>query len=313
MKILVIGSGGQVGSKLSEKAAENRDEVYGAYVSRPPTVAVTESFALDKTKQSEVEKAISRIRPDAVIDTGALHNVDYCETHKDEAMLVNETGTRYLAEACRNIGSHFVFVSTDFVFDGVNAPYDENAAPNPLSVYAESKLRGEKAALDANPGKTTIVRPAVIYSWVSNKGDTNASSSGKPLNFAAWLVSQLNAKKELKIVNDQITTPTLADDLASAILALVEKQKKGLYHTAGTTALSRYDFTLRIAEKFKLDPSLVHPIASSELKQAARRPNNSSLISEKIAKEAGYHMMGLDRALEEFYNQSLEENLVASR
>ena len=302
MNLLIVGAGGQLGEKLA--LAAQGDQIYGTYKSRPPTSKLSGSFLLDKTDREQVKKVIERLRPDAVIDTGALHNVDYCETHAEEAFNTNARGTQNLANACREFSAKYVFVSTDFVFDGVGAPYSEEATPNPLSVYAESKLEGEKLALSANEGNTVVVRPAVIYSWVNQKQST--SSSGKPLNFGAWLVTQLLMKKELNIVKDQITSPTLANDLAEAILALVRSPREGLFHTAGATALSRYDFSVLLARKLGLDSNLIRPIPSSELKQVAKRPLNSSLVSQKIEREVGYRMRNIDEALEIFADEARE-------
>ena len=303
MRILVVGAGGQVGERLCKSASDTGDDVFGTYRSRLPVSKLSGSFCLDKTRENEVERILSEVKPDAVIDTGALHNVDYCETHPDEAMMVNSEGTKILGEASRKIGSKFVFVSTDFVFDGVGAPYSEDSEPRPQSVYARSKLMGERNALESNPGKSTVVRPAVIYSWVAND-KASTSSSGKPLNFAAWLVSQISAGKQVNIVNDQITSPTLANDLAKAILAIVHSNKTGLFHTAGATPLSRYEFSLKVAERLGLDSSLIKPIPTSVLKQLARRPLNSSLLSDRIKKEVGYEMMKIEDALDEFANDS---------
>ena len=303
LRILVVGAGGQVGECLCKSASGAGDDVFGTYRSRPPVSRLSGSFSMDKTRKNEVKKILSEVKPDAVIDTGALHNVDYCETHPDEAMIVNSEGTKILSEACREIGSKFVFISTDFVFDGVGAPYSEDSEPRPQSVYANSKLIGEKNAVESNPGKSAVVRPAVIYSWVAT-GKASTSSSGKPLNFAAWLVSQISAGKQVSIVNDQITSPTLANDLAKAILAIVRSNKTGLFHTAGATPLSRYEFSVRVADKLGLDRSLIKPIPTSSLKQLARRPMNSSLLSNRIKKEVGYEMMKIDDALNEFANDA---------
>lgn len=305
MKIFIIGIGGQLGSKLASYALADGSEVYGGHKSRSWDEGLQHSVPFDKTEKGSVTKILSHVKPDVVIDTGALHNVDYCETHPDESMAVNATGTLNVAEACAKEGSRLVFVSTDFVFDGTDAPYTEKANPAPLSVYARSKLQGEKYTLTNRAN--IAVRPSVIYSWVQASRMSQVSASGKPLNFAAWLVSQLKAKNPVRIVDDQIASPTLADDLAQAILAIVKSGKIGLFHTAGATPLSRYEFSIRVAKKLGLDESLVHPISSLGLKQTAKRPNNSSLISDRITREVGYTMMPIDKALDLFAKEATTE------
>jgi len=304
LKLLVVGAGGQVGEKITRLAIAQGHEVYGTYKSRVPVVdGISKSYALDKTSKDQVSKVVEDANPDVLIDTGALHNVDYCESHPEEAMAVNRDGTAYLSAACNEIGGKFIFVSTDFVFDGQNAPYTEEDKPNPLSVYARSKLEGERAALSANKN-TAVCRPAVIYSWVPLSNTGSSSSSGKPLNFGAWLVSQLFANKEVKIVRDQITSPTLADDLAGAILAIAKSSATGVFHTAGATPLSRYDFSVKVANSLGLNSSLIQPIDSSQLKQLAKRPLNSSLISNRIRDKVRYNMLSVDEALRIFAEQS---------
>lgn len=305
-KIVVIGAGGQVGEKLCSLALERGYIVYGTYKSRAAQVPLAGQSLLDKTNTVEVDRLISNIKPDVVIDTGALHNVDYCETHPDEAYAVNRDGTKNLARASKNAGAKFIFVSTDFVFDGTHAPYSERDMPNPESVYAWSKLQGEQEALITNEN-TCVCRPSVIYSWVSptKQAETSSSSSGKPLNFAAWFVSRVVSGKEVNIVTDQIVSPTLADDLARAILALSNSSStQGVYHTAGATPLSRFEFTVKIAKKLDLNEALIYPTDSSKFKQTAKRPLNSSLVSDRIKNEVGYEMMSIDKALDEFAKQA---------
>ena len=296
MKVLVIGVGGQVGSKVAKLALQNGDTVVGAYRSRPLVHPGIESIPLDKADPHSVTEGIERIRPDVVIDTGALHNVDYCEMHPDEAKAVNSVGTGRLARAAWDVGARFVFISTDYVFDGAQPePYSESDSPHPQSIYARSKLEGEQVAMAVNRN-TVIARPSVIYSWAPLKDSAN-SASGKPLNFASWFLRQLLDGKEVRIVTDQVASPTLADDLAGALLALARSSATGVFHTAGATPLSRYDFCIRIAHHFGLQSQRVVPVESAVLQQAARRPHNSSLSSDKLRRETGYAMQEIGPAL----------------
>ncbi len=234
-----------------------------------------------------------------MIDTAALHNVDYCERHPEEAFLVNRDGARHLAEAAREVGARFAFVSTDFVFDGAgHPPYTEEDPPHALSVYGESKLAGEASVLSAYP-ESAIARPSVVYSWVP-PGSTGPSTSGKPLNFASWLIHEALQGHVLRIVQDQVASPTLAEDLAGALLALVGGKARGVFHAAGATAISRYDFARRLLETARIPFERVVPITTAELHQVAGRPLNSSLRSERIARETGHAMLGLDESLARF-------------
>ncbi|HEV2165446.1 MAG TPA: dTDP-4-dehydrorhamnose reductase [Thermoplasmata archaeon] len=299
MRILVVGAAGQVGGKVAAQAAGRGDEVWGTYRSRPPAIPGVEPAILDKTDRAAVAALVSQIRPDAVVDTGALHNVDYCETHPDEAFRVNRDGSRHLAEASRDVGARFAFVSTDFVFDGAGSPpYAESDAPHPLSVYGESKLAGERAVLDAYPD-AVVARPSVVFSWVP-PGATGPSTSGKPLNFASWLVHEARLGHPLRIVQDQVASPTLADDLATALLDLLPSAATGTFHAAGATPISRFDFAERLLAVAHLPRGTLTPIATSDLRQVAKRPLNSSLRSDRIAREAGHRMLDLEGAIERF-------------
>jgi dTDP-4-dehydrorhamnose reductase len=203
MKFLVIGVGGQVGSKVAQFAQKDGAVVVGTFRSRPVEQPGLETFPLDKTDRNAVDKVIGRVRPDVVVDTGAIHNVDFCESHPAEAMAVNCEGTGFVADAAHRVGARFVFVSTDYVFDGSgHPPYSEQDPTHPQSVYARSKLEAETRVL-APQRDCAVARPSVIYSWTPMEAAV-ASSSGKPLNFGSWFVRQLLAGKEVRIVVDQV-------------------------------------------------------------------------------------------------------------
>lgn len=299
MKLLVVGAAGQVGRNLVRRGLERGDEVVGAYNARPPDVPGIREEQLDKTNEERCRHVVLSHRPDVILDTGALHNVDYCESHPEEAHRVNRDGTRYLAEAARAVGAKFVFVSTDFVFDGTGTPpYRESDPTHPQSVYAESKLAGERATLGVSADHL-VVRPSVIYSWVDTR-QRRESSSGKGMNFGTWVVEEVAAGRPVRIINDQVASPTLADDLAGALFALVDKGAGGTFHAAGRTSVTRYDFTVRLVRQLGLETGLVHPVATRELAQKAVRPTDSSLSSAELERVTGYRTMDLDTALLEF-------------
>jgi dTDP-4-dehydrorhamnose reductase len=297
MRLLVVGASGQVGLAVRRAAEHRGDMILGGFVSRPPDLPADRLARVDKSEVGTLASALERLRPEWVVDTGALHHVDYCESHPQEAFAVNREGTGAFASACRSRGVGYVFVSTDFVFDGNgNPPYREEDEARPLSVYARSKLEGEAAALAADPS-ALVVRPSVIYSWVP-KDQRSQSASQKPLNFGTWAIDQLRAGQPLRIVDDQVASPTLADDLAGAILALIDHRARGIYHTAGGTALSRYAFTVQMAEALGLGTSGITPITTASLNQKARRPPNSSLDSTRVREASGHAMWTLPQALD---------------
>lgn len=299
MRILVIGGGGQLGTKIVEQT-RHRFEVYATYLTRKPLLEESRIFQIDKTNREDMRALFRKLKPQVVVDTAALHNVDYCETHRDEAWKANVEGTRNVAEACKNHGTKMVFISTDYVFDGIKGNYLEDDEANPVNYYGLTKLEAEKIVAQTF-SNYVIARPSVIYSYVSST--QSESSSGKPLNFAMWLTQKLGNKESVKIVADQYSSPTLADNLAVALLRLAESERAGIYHTAGGTRLSRYEFAVKIARKLNLDERLVAPITTHQLKQTAKRPVDSSLKVEKIQKDLKLKMLTIDEALDQLKHQ----------
>ncbi|MCX6642548.1 MAG: dTDP-4-dehydrorhamnose reductase [Candidatus Bathyarchaeota archaeon] len=304
MIILVIGGGGQLGSKIIEYSREYH-EIYATYLSRPPQLSASKIFLADKTDKSSIQSLVKKIKPDVVIDTAALHNVDYCETNKEQTHKVNVEGTKNVAEACNAIGAKMVFVSTDYVFNGKIGHYKETDIPTPINYYGQSKLDGENA-IKKICKNYCIARTSVIYSWVSTQ--STVTTSGKPLNFAMWANEKLGKGEQLNIVNDQYSSPTLADHLAQTLLKICEEDLRGIYHIAGKTRINRYDFILKIAEKIGYNPTLIKAVSSSSLKQKAKRPRDSSLNVEKIEKTLKIKMLFIDDALTIYRNQALEGN-----
>jgi len=301
MKLLVIGGSGLLGYKVA-KMASDEHETFLTYNYRSIQIEGCTALKLDKCDRKAVFELLERIKPDVVIDTAALHNVDYCETHPEEAWKVNVEGTRNVAEACKKVGAKIIFISTDYVFDGTKGYYTEEDTPNPLSYYAKTKLEAEKTiqSLDVN---YIIARPSVIYGWNPNEVSGLKSSSGKSVNFVVWALQKLEKGEEIKAVTDQYSSPTLADNLAEALLVMASSEKQGIYHTAGKDCVNRYEFTLKIAEVFGLDKSLIKPVTSEIFKQVAKRPKKCCLDVSKAEKDFGIRFLTVEEGLKLMKNQ----------
>jgi dTDP-4-dehydrorhamnose reductase len=265
--ILVTGSG-LLGSDVIRVLRKEHD-VVGTFNSKPKDGAVR----LDITDRGDSIRAVGELKPEYVVHTAAQTNVDYCEDHADEAMAVNDLGTKNVADAAMMAGSRVIYVSTDFVFDGARGMYREDDPVNPISVYASSKLRGEfhVKKLEGH----AIARTSVVYG--------NARQ-----NFVSWVKGSLEKGQAIRVVTDQYNSPTLSYDCAEAIAAIVRHGATGTYHTAGSERISRYDFAKKIARFYGLDEGLIEPVTSDTLKQKARRPMDSSLDVRKISQ---YHRM----------------------
>jgi len=283
--ILVLGAG-LLGTRVIGEAS-GKYEVHAADSDVSLCETGIKFHRLDITDKKALEKLISALEPAAVFSTAAMTNVDKCELERDVALRVNGKAVGQVAEACAKAGAYLCHISTDYVFDGAKGNYLETDPVHPTSVYGESKLLGERELEKHGKGlKWTILRSSILY-----------GAYRKRFNFAMWLVDELRAGREVRIVTDQVGSPTLADDLADACLELWKKGATGLYHVAGREAISRYDFALKVCDVFGFEKTMVKPIMTSELKQKAKRPQNSSLDVGRVEGVLGRKMMDVREGL----------------
>jgi dTDP-4-dehydrorhamnose reductase len=285
MRVFVIGGSGLVGSNVVRQAKSRGDEVHSTYHS---SETETEDTWLDKTDADKTRSIITEFDPDVIVDTAAFPVVDDCETKRDQAWDVNAAGTRNVATAANDVDAHLLYLSTDYVFPGdpAETPYTETDRVQPINYYAETKYAGERAARIADDA--TILRPSVIY------------GSANP-NFVTWALGELEEENELTIVNDQVSAPTYAPDLAEACLTLADQSHTGLYHSTGPKSMSRYEFTVTLAEVCGYDPELVKPITTEEFGQEAPRPTDSTLDSSKLYDAIGQKFREPASAFEDLY------------
>jgi dTDP-4-dehydrorhamnose reductase len=259
VKVLITGAGGQVGRILSSDA--------------PPGVEVLGCGHkdLDITAAGSVSDYVQQHAPDVIINAAAYTAVDRAESEPELARKVNADGPRYLASAARAQGARFIHLSTDFVFDGAaSVPYRPEAATNPLGVYGVTKLTGERAVLEELPERSVVLRTAWVY----------AAEGG---NFVRTMLRVMNANATVRVVADQVGTPTAARSLAETIWQLVAKPDiTGIHHWTDAGVASWYDFAVAIAEEGAqlglVPPDVtVNPIATAEYPTPARRPSYSVL------------------------------------
>lgn len=294
MRLLVIGASGLTGQKIA-RLARGRFETAGTYNMRRISIPGCKTHRLDVTDPDAVEGLIGRTRPDRVINTSALHDVDYCEADPARAFGVNRDAVGILRDSCDRHGCRLVHLSTDYVFDGaLRRPYSESDKPCPLGAYGRSKLDGERIIRGTDH---CVIRPSVVYGWAPSELSGAASSSGKSTNFAVWLLQRLSRGETARIVTDQFSSPTLADSLADAAVRIAAAGRSGLYHISGLDCQSRYDFATRLAEVFGYDAGLVRPTDSSRLGQKARRPAYSCLDCAKAVSDLDPELYHTDDAL----------------
>ena len=280
-KILVTGSNGLLGQKLVA-ALRNRTDVQLIATSRGENrLSKTDGYlydTLDITDRSAVQAALNRHQPDVVVNTAGMTQADLCEKEKENCQRVNVTAVEYLIEACAAQKSHLIQLSTDFIFDGTSGPYREEDKPNPLSYYGESKWAAEKRVMAA-PLSWTILRTVLVYGITENMSRSN---------ILLWAKNSLEKKQPTRAVSDQFRTPTLAEDLAEGCTAIALKKAGGIYHLAGPEMMSIYEVAKRTAEFFGLDTSLLSPVSTASLHEAARRPLKTGFVIDKARRELGY-------------------------
>ncbi|MFP5375641.1 MAG: dTDP-4-dehydrorhamnose reductase [Acidimicrobiia bacterium] len=278
MRVLLTGGSGQLGTELV--AAFSSHEV-----------VAPDRRVLDLASRDSVLQSVTSAVPDVVVHAGAWADVDGCERDPDRALQVNALGTRHVAEAARIVGARVVYVSTDYVFAGdANRPYTEWDAPGPLSAYGRSKLGGEH---ELGPD-ATIVRTA----WVCGRAGRNFVKT--MLSAAAPAPPQ-----GLAVVDDQHGCPTFADDLAAAIVRLTVARLPGTFHVTNQGRTTWFGFARDILAAAGLDPALVRPIATADLRPARPAPRPAWAVLDNAA----LRLSGLP--LLPHYRQSLER-LVAS-
>ena len=263
MRVLVTGAGGQLGIEVVEELTRRA----GSVVHGPGLDVVgADHSRLDVADRDAALAAIVMLEPDIVIHAAAWTAVDACESDADRAFQVNALGTRHVAEAASLVGAHLTYVSTDYVFDGTSPrPYVEWDLPNPRSVYGASKLGGEHEALRAQLG-ATVVRT----SWVCGRHGTNMVKT---------VLRLLQGAGPLAFVDDQHGSPTIASDLAVAIVDLSLGRRPGIFHVTNSGATTWYGFACAIAAAVGEDPGRIRPIATAQLEppRPAPRPANSVL------------------------------------
>ena len=268
MKLLITGATGLLGSKLVEDALANGHDVISLCNEHP--IVRGDVLRVDLRRAEEVRKALVKTKPDAVIHTASITDVDLCERNPTLAMDTNGKATGTIAQACSELNSFLVYVSTDYVFDGLTGSYKEENRTNPINVYGSSKLLGEQ--LTSNLARDScIARTSVIFGW---------GREYRP-NFATWLLGKLLTGQNVQIINGQYASPTLNTCLARMLLEVTVKRITGILHVAGAERVNRYEFALRLAREFGYDPKLLVPTTPDSSNWYAKRPNDSSLNVEK--------------------------------
>jgi dTDP-4-dehydrorhamnose reductase len=280
--VLVTGCNGLLGQKIINLLAGRQAlDLIGTglgYNRNPETKGYTYVSA-DITDPNAMRQIFEEYRPTDLIHTAAMTNVDACEKDPAACWKINVDAVQTLCALCRDFGAKLIHVSTDFIFDGKNGPYAEDAEPNPLSVYGRAKWEAEKIIMASNI-PYAIARTILLYGVVYGQSRSN---------IALWVIQNLREGKKINVVSDQIRSPTLAEDLADGLVSILLKEKTGIYHLSGAEIMSILDLAYSVADFFGLDKSLITPILTSSLDQLAPRPPRTGFIILKAVLELGYN------------------------
>jgi len=299
-RILITGSSGMLGVDLCKELCVDY-ELIGVDIAK--AISTYSYRKCDITNKQEIFQVVKKARPNVVVHAAAMTDVDGCELNPEKARRINSEGAKNAALACKAADAALIYISTDFVFDGKKkSPYKETDKTNPISVYGDSKLKGEEAIKKAVK-KHFILRTSWLY-----------GKHGK--NFVDTILAKAKGEKVLKVVDDQVGSPTYTKDLAKAIRALLDRVTKspshqvtcsrprfsapyGIYHVSNSGKVSWFDYAKEILRLAKM-PAKIVPISSEELDRPASRPAMSVLDNSKFIKFTGYRMRSWQEALKEY-------------
>ena len=296
-KILLTGTSGFLGAHLTIRLGK-KHQVHTTTFKSPIPSGIqnpASGIRLDITNQHEVLTTVTSLQPAVIVHTAANTNLRDCEENKEAAWKLNVESTRNLAEAAKEIGARFIYLSTDSVFDGTGQYYKETDRATPINVYGLTKLEGETVVSDLL-SDYVILRLALLYGW----------SLTKSTSFTEDLINELSAGKTINAFTDEYRNPLHVLNLCEIIEEIIQnKYIQGLYHAAGPNRINRYEQALKVADIFGLNKANIQPITTSEISLTYPRPKDCSLNTEKLRSIIKTRIWGLEEGLREMRDSSL--------
>lgn len=299
--IILTGANGLLGQKLVHLLTQRADVDLVATARGHNRLPFSDGYSyqsMDITDRQQVLNVVENVRPNVVIHTAAMTDVDKCEVEKDACWAQNVQAVEHLIDACRSINAFLLHVSTDFIFDGAAGPYDETAEPNPISFYGWSKYAAERtiihASLTGAPLRWAIARTVLVYGIAHDMSRSN---------IILWVKKSLEEGKTIKVVTDQWRSPTLAEDLAVGCSLIADKEAEGIFNISGREVLTPYEMAIRTADYFGLDKSLITQADASTFTQVARRPPRTGFILDKARTVLNYAPRSFEEGIAELASQ----------
>ena len=290
MKFFITGANGLLGQKLVALLGESNHEVLATGQGECRILSLASNIqyqSCDITNATDLNKSIDSFKADVVIHTAAMTNVDECELNPEKCQVVNVEATKNVLDACESIGCQLIHLSTDFIFDGKEGPYDENGIPNPISVYGKSKLDAEILVQKATC-PWAIVRTVLVYGISPGLSRTN---------IILWVKSSLEQGKQIQVVDDQFRTPTLAEDLAKGCVLIAEQKATGIFNISGKDLLTPFAMANLTADYFKLDKGLITKASAATFTQPAKRPPRTGFDISKAINRLGYTPLSFEEGI----------------
>jgi dTDP-4-dehydrorhamnose reductase len=276
--ILLTGASGLLGSNLALAAAERGSPLVACHGRHPTRFPCAGNVSLNLLDEEATRRLLVSIRPTSIIHCAAAADVDWCEANPEEAYRINADAPRRLALLASELGALLVFISTDSVFDGRDGPYDESREPSPVNVYGKTKLAAE-AFVTAGAPASLVLRTNFI-GW---------SPSGRR-GLAEWVLSRLESGQPVPAFFDVRFSPLLATDFADLVLDMIDARLRGLYHVTASDSCTKYEFAMSLARHFGFDPAGVRRSSIREAGLPADRPRDTSLVTQKVARDLGRPM-----------------------
>ncbi len=297
MRVLVTGANGLVGQKIVEILMDRANLICIATGLGPCRIPGGYDYiyeTMDASNVEDVRAVFETHKPTAVIHCAAMTNVDTCEKDPEGCHLANVVAVENLVNACILHDTKLIHISTDFIFDGTKGPYKEEDIPNPISIYGQSKLDAENVIINSKLKNWAIARTVLVYGVVPDMSRSN---------IVLWVKNSLENEKPITVVTDQIRTPTLAEDLAEGLVAILMLDKKGIYNLSGPDMISMYELAIKVANYWGLNADLISPITSDKLNQPAKRPPVTGFVLLKAQVDLNYKPRNLEESFHLLHKQ----------
>lgn len=292
MKVLITGANGLLGQHLTKLLIDKNYHVVATSrgESRLP-FQPSDNYtyhSMDIANAFDTYAVMNREKPDVVVHAAAMTQVDDCELQPEQCERINVQGTAQVLTDAETFSSHFIYISTDFVFDGEQGNYKEEDDTLPISLYGFSKLQAE-SMVQTSTIPFAIVRTCLVYGNLLK---------GTRSNIVSWVKDSLEQGKTIQVVSDHVRTPTYVEDLAKGIALIIEKKATGIYHISGKDWLTPYDIALKTAAKYNLDAGKIVKVDAATFKQPGRRPMKTGFVIEKARKDLGFEPISFEEGLD---------------